>query len=93
MKSSKKNKELNKKSACSETNCAKVAEIPTQETEFGLGLKRAPAAFGSGYSVLQQCTYSTGTQLLTAFMMLQSCQLQNGKGKKKENDIMQLTNS
>jgi hypothetical protein len=26
-------------------------------------------------------------------MMLQSCQLQNGKGKKKENDIMQLTNS
>jgi hypothetical protein len=25
--------------------------------------------------------------------MLQSCQLQNGKGKKKENVIMQLTNS
>jgi hypothetical protein len=89
----KKYKELNRKSACSETNCAKVAEIPTQETEFGLGLKRAPAAFGSGYSAWQQCTYSTGTQLLTAFMMLQSCQLQNGKGKKKENDIMQLTNS
>lgn len=49
-------KELNRKSACSETNCAQVAETPTQQTEFGLGLKRAPAAFGSGYSLIGLAT-------------------------------------